>query len=214
VLDLEHRALARLVGIRGAFRDDPVEPGPFEALEPLRGLRAIARDRSQVNGRRDVGEQLFQPSAPLRLRQVAQILTVSGQQVERDERRGRLRRQPGNPGCGRVQPHLEQVEVQALAGGDHDLAVEHAPGRQLRQSRLPDLREIAIERLELAALDVDLGLAPKDDRSEAVPFRLVENTVARGERARDLREHRLHRRVDGERPRFQGQAFGCGTIRI
>src|SRR5436190_19440231 len=35
VFDLEHRALARLIGGVSGFRHDAVEPGPFEAVEPV-----------------------------------------------------------------------------------------------------------------------------------------------------------------------------------
>src|ERR1044071_1209522 len=48
VLDLEHRAFARLVSSVERFGDDAVEPGPLEALEPTARERPITRSRRQV----------------------------------------------------------------------------------------------------------------------------------------------------------------------
>ena len=50
VLDLEHRALARLIRQRVGLGDDPVETGAFEPLQPFRGERTIAGDRREVDG--------------------------------------------------------------------------------------------------------------------------------------------------------------------
>ena len=42
------------------------------------------------------------------------------------------------------------------------------------------LGKVAVERPQVAALDVDVGRAAEDDRAEAVPFRLVEEVAAVG----------------------------------
>jgi hypothetical protein len=51
VLDLEHRALARLIRQRVGLGDDTVETGAFEPLQPLGSDRSIARDRREVDRR-------------------------------------------------------------------------------------------------------------------------------------------------------------------
>ena len=63
-----------------------------------------------------------------------------------------------------MQPQLQRVEVQAAIRGDHDLAVDDAAGRQPFEQCLVQLRKIAIERLQIAALDVDVVVRAKDDR--------------------------------------------------
>ena len=40
--------------------------------------------------------------------------------------------------------------------------------------------KVAIERTRVAALDEDIGAAAKDERAEAVPFGLVEQSIAGG----------------------------------
>ena len=52
VLDLDHRALAGLVGAVGRLHDHAVEPRAFELRQPLDGLRVIARHRCEVDRRR------------------------------------------------------------------------------------------------------------------------------------------------------------------
>ena len=59
----------------------------------------------------------------------AKVLTVDSEQIERDKRRGRFLGQLGHPRRGRMQTELQRVEVEPFGSGNHDLAVEHAPGR-------------------------------------------------------------------------------------
>jgi len=49
VLDLDHRALARLVRRAGGLGHHAVQPRPFEARQPLERLRAVARHRGQMD---------------------------------------------------------------------------------------------------------------------------------------------------------------------
>src|SRR5687768_14385619 len=49
VFDLEHRPLAGLVKAGLGFRDDAVEAGALEALQPVGGDRAIVRHRREVD---------------------------------------------------------------------------------------------------------------------------------------------------------------------
>ena len=68
------------------------------------------------------------------------------------------------------------------------------PAGSLSRKSVVQLGKVAIERPQVAALDEDVGLAAKDDRAEAVPLRLEQEAVARGELVGELREHRLDRR--------------------
>ena len=60
VLDLDHRALARLVGSGLRLRNHAIEARSFELLEPVRGNRRVARHRRQVNRRRHVRKRCFE----------------------------------------------------------------------------------------------------------------------------------------------------------
>ena len=116
--------------------------------------------------------------AALALRRAAHVAAVGGEQIERDELRRRLLRELGDARRGRMQPELQRVEVEAARRRDHDLAVEHAAGRQRVEKRGVQLGKVAIERLEIAALDEHVGAAAKDDRAKSVPLRLVQERPA------------------------------------
>src|SRR5690606_7065602 len=83
VLDLDHRALARLVVLVLALRDDAVESRAFEALEPTERRRAIARRRRDVERRLRVLEQRLEHVAALALRASHEVLAAEGEQIER-----------------------------------------------------------------------------------------------------------------------------------
>src|SRR5207249_6675678 len=70
MLDLDHRALARLVGRGLVLGDDAVEPGALEAVEPLLRDHAVAAAGREVHGTlRALAEGGLQPLAALPLRQ-------------------------------------------------------------------------------------------------------------------------------------------------
>ena len=85
-----------------------------------------------------------------------------------------------------MQPQLQRVEVEAVRRRDHDLAVDHAARRQPLEQRLVQLREIAVERPQVAALDEDVGAAAKDDGAKAVPLRLEEKARRSGRASASL----------------------------
>ena len=97
-----------------------------------------------------------------------------------------------------MQPHLERVEVEAMRRGDDNLAVEDAL-RQRRRECLVQVREIAIERPQVAALDVHVRRPAKHDRAKAVPFGFVKHALARRQLLGELCQHGLDRGVEGER---------------
>src|SRR5207248_10981722 len=109
---------------------------------------------------------------------------------------GRLRGEQLHPRSGRVDAEQERLEIEAARAGDDDLAVEDAAGGNLASGRLAELREVAVERPLLAALQVWLAAVPEDEAAEAVPFRLVEPVLAGGNVLGPLRQHGVERRTD------------------
>jgi len=197
VLDLDHRALARLVEAALRLRDHAVEPGAFEARKPLGRDLDVAGHRRQMHRRNERSERVLEQPPALRLRYLPQIAAVDREQVERDEGSRRFLRQLVDAGGRGVQPKLQRVEVEPLRRRDDNLAVDDQAWRQLVEHGAMHFREIPIERLQIAALDEDVVGAAKGDCAKAVPLGLVEVWTL-GQRVRQLREHRLDRRRDGE----------------
>ena len=144
-----------------------------------------------MNRRPGIGHQPLQPPAPLGLRETAQVLPVDGKRVKPDEGGRRLSSELGDTGGGRVQAHLEGIEIEPVRRGDHDLAVEYAAVGQPGPQRVVQLREIPIERFEVAALDEDFVAATKDDGPKAVPFGFEEKSVADRDLRGELGQHGL-----------------------
>ena len=69
-----------------------------------------------------------------------------------------------------MNPQLQRLEVEAADIGDDEFAVEHTSRGKLRADRIEQLREIAIERFRIAALDQDFVAVAKDQRAKAVPL--------------------------------------------
>src|SRR5204863_5485762 len=65
--------------------------------------------------------------------------------------------------------------------------------------RLDDLREVAVHRLAVARLEIDIVAFAEDDRAEAVELRLVDPAVALGQLLGRLRQLRRDRRLERER---------------
>ena len=184
----------------------PSRPAPSN-----RSNQSAASARSVVAGVRWIGGSTLasergEPLAALALRHRPQVLVVQRQQVPRHERGGRLRGEHPDPRLGRVDAQQQRLEPQAAVGRDHDLAVEHAALRQLGAERLGELRKVAVQRLEVTALRVDLVAVLEHDRAEAVPLRLEQPAVALGEARRGLGEHGLDGGLEGESHAPQGTA--------
>jgi len=102
-----------------------------------------------------------------------------------------------------VDAEEEGVEVEAPGPRDHDLAVHHGAIRERSEQRRRQLREVALQRPQVAALQEELVAIPEDDAAEAIPFRLVCPAVALREGRLRGGEHRLegwderqaHRRI-------------------
>src|SRR5213083_911627 len=76
--------------------------------------------------------------------------------VASEEARRRFARELLHSRLGGMESHLEEIETQAFLARDHYLAVEDAFIRKLRLERREKLREVAVERLLVAALDEDI----------------------------------------------------------
>src|SRR5690606_22613345 len=101
------------------------------------------------------------------------------EQIPRDVRRRALLGEHLHARGGRVDALEQRIEVEAVAGRDHDLAVEHAAIGQTLAQRDLELGEVAAEWLELAALDVDLVTALEHERAEAIPLGLEDPAIFR-----------------------------------
>ena len=185
VLDLEHRPLARLVRRVEALGDDAVEPGALEPVEPVGGGRPVA-------GRRASGGSAAPPRrAPPRAGPVARPGA---------RRAGPRRRAPAGP-RRRTTPATASASIatreaagwmrsssasnsQPAVAGDDDLAVEDAALGQGGPQRVGQLREVAVERLEVARLGEDLVAVAEHEGAEAVPLGLVQPAVAVGQARR------------------------------
>ena len=191
VLDLEHRPLARQVRAVQPLGDDAVQAGALEPVEPVRGEGAVPGRGRQVDGRLGAREDLLQPRPALALGHVAEVLVVEREQVPCDEARRALLGEHLHARRGRVDAQQERLELERAVAGDHDLAVEHASLGQVRLERLGELGEVAIERLQVAALDVQLVAVAEHERPEPVPLGLEQPAVVRGQPGARLGQHRL-----------------------
>ncbi len=194
-------SIARLPGWyapSSRFATTPSRPAPSN-----RSNQSAASARSCVAGVRWTGGVTAPSTASRRARRSpwgtrAEVLVAQRQQVPRDVRRRHFRRQHAHSRLGGVDAQQQLLEVESSVVRDHDLAVEHAAIRELRLERLGQLGEVAVERLEVAALRVDLVAVAEDQGPEAVPLRLVQPALALGQGVARLREHRLERRFEGE----------------
>lgn len=133
VLDLDQGALARRIRLIERLGDHSVEARAFELGEPAHGRVAIARGARDVQGMLDLGHQLLQTLAPLGEGDAQQVFIIDRQQVERDEHRGCLCSQLGDPRGRGVDALAQCFPVEPLRArsprGDDDLAVEQARAR-------------------------------------------------------------------------------------
>src|SRR5439155_18782999 len=127
----------------------------FEAMKPVLRLRTVPAARCEMDTARRLRERVLQQPAALGLRARAEIAAVAGEQVERDEGRRRLLGELRYPGRRGVEPQLQGIEVEPAVGRDHDLAVEHAARGEARAKLRFELREVSVERPQVAALEVE-----------------------------------------------------------
>ena len=197
--DLDHRALARRVGrVERAWRSRRRGPRPRSA----RTSRAPA-SRSRVAGVRWTGGRAPASAAPAGGgARPAAAPSGSRRPPPADPRR---RTTPGSraPACAtrdaagwmrsssdeKSRPPAPAITISPSST---------ARSRQRCAQRRLQLGEVAAQRLQVAALDVDLVAVAEHQRAKAVPLRLVQPAVALGDLGRQLREHRLDGRRDGQ----------------
>ena len=94
--------------------------------------------------------------------------------------------------------HLQGVEVEAVVGGDHDLAVDDAAAGQVLLERVDELGKVPAQGL--AALRLKRHRVPilECHAAEAIPFRLVKPAAAGGDVGDEFRLHRGERGLDRE----------------
>ena len=130
----------------------PSSPAPSN-----RWNQSSARARSVVAGVRWTGGASTPASAASsRARRspwgvARRSLVAEREQVPGDERRRRLGGEHLDPRRRRVDPEQQRLELELAVARDDDLAVEDAALRQRGLERLRELREVAVERLEVAA---------------------------------------------------------------
>ena len=177
VLDLEHRPLAGLVGPSSRLATTPSRPAPSN-----RSNQSAAVARSRVAGVRWTGGCAPPRTASRRARRSpcgtsrrSSSPSASRSQATNDA--GRLLGQHLDPRRRRVDAQQQRLEVEAAVARDDDLAVEHAALGQRGAERVGQLGEVAVQRLEVARLRVDLVAVAEDERPEAVPLRLEQPAV-------------------------------------
>ena len=151
--------------------DDAVEAGAFESREPV-----VADLGSRVIGVRWIGG-VRRPRAASRAARGARAAAVA--QVLRRPRPAHRRQRTTTASRRRASPPAMPPDAGASAARrnrargrrDHDLAVDDAAVGSAASKRVVQLGEVAVERPQVAALDIHVALAAKDDGAEAVPFR-------------------------------------------
>jgi len=137
--------------IVSGFGDQPVEAGALELIEPELCSRQFGRGRGDMEPRSCVGQRVDEGSAAFIEWTLGVVIVAEGEQVERDERSGRLLGEHAHARIGWVDALLQRLEVQAVVGGDDDLAVDHAAFWQLGGGRSDQLGEVPGHRPFVAA---------------------------------------------------------------
>src|SRR5688572_24691986 len=130
------------------------------------------RDIGRGDGQRELVRDLEELLPALGERTLVDRLALPQENVERDERRGRLGRELSDARLRGMQSVLHRVEVETALPLDDDLAVERGVRRQ-QLAEDPKLREIAKQRATVAAPQRELAVVVLEYAAEAVPLRLV-----------------------------------------
>ena len=96
-LDLDLHPLVLNVGLVGWLGHDAVEPGAFEAIEPVAGRLDIGRARGQEHGRLELFGQGVESRLALAQCVRREIGVAQREKIERDIRRRSLDREPVDP---------------------------------------------------------------------------------------------------------------------
>ncbi len=172
----------------------PSRVAPTRSSQPLASAEPGGRRReADAGGAAQVffGKRL--ELAPPHLQRLIDVRFAVGsdQEVEHDQQRRRLRRQPLHPALRGMDALQQGVEGERAVERDDDLAVEHEGLGLDAKNGLDQLGIIAGQRLARLRLQLDLVVIAKHQATKAVPFRLVLPFVA----GRDLVDRQsFHRR--------------------
>ncbi len=97
-----------------------------------------------------------------------------------------------------MDPQQQRLEVQAIGPRDDDLAVEHAALGEPLPEWPGHLREVPVERLEVAALEQHLVTVAEADGPKAIPLGLEQPAISLGQAIRWLGQHGLQGRRHGQ----------------
>jgi hypothetical protein len=137
-LHLDHPALPGHVRRCGILCDDAVDATPREHGEPFGGDVRVARLRRREEIGRMIPQQLFEPRATFGERPRSEVVTIEREQVERNERGGRLTAQL-------VDARRRRAPFQALAGVTD---AGTARGRRRHGEEIDDAGRVGIARHE------------------------------------------------------------------
>ncbi len=135
VLDLDHRPLVGLIGERAVLDHHAVESGALEAGEPVGRHVGVVGDRRDVDRRKRLPECLLQRGAPLRVGRLDSERSPSASRSKATYEAGvdsASRRMRYSAGWIRWDSASNSKTV---GTGNDDLAVEHAPLRELAPER-------------------------------------------------------------------------------
>ena len=133
----------------------------------------IASRRGQVNRSRRAGQSLLESNPTLLEGQRGVVNVIEGQQIEGDEASRSLLREQLDTAGGGMDALLQHLELEPVPDDDDDLPIDDAAFRQVLFDRLNQFGEVARHRPLVTGADLDLIAIPEDDRSEAIPLRLV-----------------------------------------
>jgi hypothetical protein len=131
------------------------------------------------------------------LRGLEETSSFDSEQIEGDKRRRRFFGELGDARGSRMKPQLERIEIEPPRRGDHNLAVDNRSLRKPVDKSLVQLGEVAIQRTQIAALNINVCVGTEDNRSKAVPLGLEEEAAAGRQGVSQLGQHRLDRRPKG-----------------
>ena len=210
VLDLEHRPLAGLVRARrAASRSTPSSPAPSN-----RSNQSAASARSVVAGVRWTGG-CDRRRAPPRGGRAARPAARARRSSSPSASRSQATNDAGDSSASIFTRDAAGWMRSSSASNSSapSRAMTTSPSRTQRsgsaaRSGVGELREVAIERLEVAGLDVDLVAVAEDDRPEAVPLRLEQPAVAGREAVG--RASRASARAGGSKGSCIGRVYPAG----
>ena len=202
VLDLRHRPLARLVRAVGALGDHAVEAGALEDVEPVAGDRRIGGRRRQAHRFGRIGDDLARDVRG------ARRTGGRGGRPPPSARQSKATNEAGDCSASirtRDAAGWMRSSSESKSSPPSGRAITTSPSSTKRASGPPsassgacELREVSVQGLEVARLEVDLGAVAKDEGAEAIPLRLVAPAVADRDLGRRLGQHRLEGRLEGE----------------